>query len=490
MTFDNLGLSSNILRAVASEGYKTPTDVQAQTIPVILKGNDVLAGAQTGTGKTAAFTLPMLELLKVKGQTTHKAKESKDTRDDKEPHKGKRANKPILKGLVLTPTRELAEQVEKSIRTYGKYIGVKSAAIYGGVHIGSQQRILRSGVDIVVATPGRLLDHVKQRSINLGSIEMFVLDEADRMLDMGFVEDINKITRLIPKKHQTLFFSATFSDDIKKLANTLLHEPENIEIAKHNTTNENVTQIVHPVSRSKKTKLLIDMIKQGNWKQTLIFTRTKKGADELSGRLKDAGIQAGAIHGDKPQMIRAKTLKSFKNNTIKILVATDVASRGIDIDRLSHVINYEIPTYAEDYVHRIGRTGRGGNKGEAISLVSQDEVKFLEAIEKLIKKSIDKVAVAGYEYELDMRDYADKEERPKRDNNRRRGNSRGRGRGGSGNRRGGSGGNRGNSEGRRDGSGNRRNNSSGGGNRGNSGSGNKRGSNGENRTRRNTNDNN
>jgi ATP-dependent RNA helicase RhlE len=437
MTFDKLGLSSNILRAVTSEGYKTPTDVQAKTIPVILSGKDVLAGAQTGTGKTAAFTLPMLEMLKVKGATQHKSEEKPPRNGDKT--KGKRRpNKPIVKGLVLAPTRELAEQVEKSIRTYGKYIGVKSIAVYGGVNIGAQQRVLRNGVDIVVATPGRLLDHVKQRSINLSQVEMFVLDEADRMLDMGFVEDINKITRILPKKHQTLFFSATFSNDIKKLAATLLNEPENIEIEKHNTTNENVRQVVHPVARNKKTRLLVDMIKQGNWKQTLIFTRTKKGADELSARLKEAGIQSGAIHGDKPQMIRTKTLNAFRNNTIKILVATDVASRGIDIDRLSHVINYEVPSYAEDYVHRIGRTGRGGNKGDAISLVSQDEVKFLEAIEKLIKKSIDKEVVEGYEYELDMRAYSDKKDEKRGNGNRRnsrfrgrRNNSRGGNRGGS-----------------------------------------------------------
>jgi ATP-dependent RNA helicase RhlE len=401
MTFDKLNLSKNILKAVASEGYTTPTDVQAQSIPVILEGNDVLAGAQTGTGKTAAFTLPMLELLKASRKET---------------------KKPKIKGLILTPTRELAEQVEKSIRTYGKFIGVKSMAVYGGVNIGMQQRILRGGIDILVATPGRLLDHVKQRSISLSDIEIFVLDEADRMLDMGFVEDIDRITSLIPDDHQTLFFSATFSSEIKRLASSLLKEPVNIEIEKHNTTNTNVRQVVYPVSRGRKVNLLVDLLEQNDWKQVLVFTKTKRGADELSARLKDIGVFTAAIHGDKPQQIRTKTLRSFKNGNIRVLVATDVASRGIDINKLPCVINFELPSYSEDYVHRIGRTGRGGNSGVAISLVSNDEVNFLESIEKLIKNSLEKEQIEGYEYELRMREYTDKSNNVESDN--RRGNNR------------------------------------------------------------------
>jgi len=376
MSFDQLGLSAELLRAVREEGYETPTPVQAQSIPVILEGHDVLAGAQTGTGKTAGFTLPMLQLM----QQTHPERHGR---------------RPI-RALILTPTRELAAQVSESITTYGKFLKLRSTVVFGGVGINPQIDRLNRGVDILVATPGRLLDLVNQRKCDLSQIEFFVLDEADRMLDMGFIHDIRKVLKLLPKQRQNLLFSATFSNEIKQLASGFLRSPVYVEVARNETTHQ-VTQVVHPVSKSKKRALLSHMIKQGDWQQVLVFTKTKHGANRLTTQLESDGIQAAAIHGNKSQTARTKALAGFKSGSIRVLVATDIAARGLDIDQLPHVINYELPNVAEDYVHRIGRTGRAGNTGEAMSLVSADENKLLNGIERLIRKSIPKVVVEGFE---------------------------------------------------------------------------------------------
>ncbi len=367
MSFNTLGLSKPILRAVAEEGYTTPTPIQQQAIPVILEGKDILAGAQTGTGKTAGFTLPLLERL---GRS-----------------------KPLGKHprvLILAPTRELAAQVGESVATYGKYLPYTSAIIFGGVNLRPQVTALRKGVDIIIATPGRLLDHVNQKNIDLSKIECLVLDEADRMLDMGFIHDIKKVLALLPKTRQNLLFSATFSDEIKRLADGLLKSPVLIEVARRNTTAEQVTQIVHPVDRERKRELLSHLITTQEWKQVLVFTRTKHGANRLSGQLEKDGITAAAIHGNKSQSARTKALSAFKEGNVRVLVATDIAARGIDIDLLSHVVNFELPNVAEDYVHRIGRTGRAGNTGAAISLVCVDEHELLRNIERLIKRDIPK----------------------------------------------------------------------------------------------------
>lgn len=376
MLFNELKLSKEILKAVADEGYETPTPVQAQAIPVILEGRDVLAGAQTGTGKTAGFTLPMLEIL------------------------SKRVNpktKRAVKALILTPTRELAAQVGESVQTYGKYLPLKSAIIFGGVGIHPQIASLKSGVDILIATPGRLLDHVGQRTVDLSGVEIFVLDEADRMLDMGFINDIKKIIALLPKKRQNLLFSATYSDEIKTLANSLLKSPAEIEVARRNTASELVAQSVYLVDCKRKSALLRHLIEKNNWEQVLVFTRTKHGANKLTEYLQKCDITSAAIHGNKSQGARTKALDDFKQGAIKILVATDIAARGIDIDALPHVVNFELPNIAEDYVHRIGRTGRAGSEGEAVSLVCIDEAEYLKGIEKLIKKEIDKRTVEGFE---------------------------------------------------------------------------------------------
>jgi ATP-dependent RNA helicase RhlE len=370
MTFNDLGLNKLLLKAIKDQGYDKPTPIQAQAIPVILKKKDILAGAQTGTGKTAGFTLPMLELLlRSKHQT-------------KQHH---------VKALILTPTRELALQVEESVAIYGKHTSYKSCVIFGGVKINPQIVALRKGIDIVVATPGRLLDHISQKTINLSHVDFLILDEADRMLDMGFVNDIKKVIAVLPKERQTLLFSATYSDSIKKLSNNFLKSPTLIEVARANTSSETVKQAIYHVDKTRKRELLTHLINEENWKQVLVFTRTKHGANRLTGQLETDGITAAAIHGNKSQNARIKALEDFKKGKIRVLVATDIAARGIDIDQLPHVVNYELPNVSEDYVHRIGRTGRAGNNGEAISLVCVDEDEFLRGIEKLIKKDIPKV---------------------------------------------------------------------------------------------------
>ncbi len=376
MTFDELGLSAELLRAVREEGYTTPTPVQEKSIPVVLEGHDILAGAQTGTGKTAGFTLPMLQLM----QKTHP----------------ERHNRRPIRALVLTPTRELAAQVSESIATYGKHLSLRSTVVFGGVGINPQIQKLQRGVDILVATPGRLLDLIGQGKCDLGHVEFFVLDEADRMLDMGFIHDIRKVLKMLPRQRQNLLFSATFSPEIKQLASGFLRSPVYVEVARNETAHQ-VTQVVHPVSKTKKRALLSHLIKEGAWKQVLVFTKTKHGANKLTTQLESDGIQAAAIHGNKSQTARTKALAAFKAGNIRVLVATDIAARGLDIDQLPHVVNFELPNVAEDYVHRIGRTGRAGNSGESLSLVSIDENKLLFAIEKLIKKAIPKVVVEGFE---------------------------------------------------------------------------------------------
>ena len=375
MSFLNLGLCPQILRAVEEEGYTTPTPIQAKAIPVILSKKDVLAAAQTGTGKTAGFTLPLLELL------------NKNYSKDR---------KSSVKALILTPTRELATQVGESVEVYGKYLPFKSAVIFGGVGINPQKAILKKGVDIITATPGRLLDLVSQDCLDLSKVEFLVLDEADRMLDMGFIHDIKKILSILPKQRQNLLFSATFSPEIKKLADGLLKTPVLIEVSKANSTSHKVEQTVHHVDKERKKELLINLLNKNSWKQVLVFTRTKHGANKLSEALIKDKITSAAIHGNKSQGARTKALDDFKLGTVRVLVATDIAARGIDIDQLPHVINFELPNVPEDYVHRIGRTGRAGNSGDAISLVCIDEHDYLLAIEKLIKQKINKIAIEGF----------------------------------------------------------------------------------------------
>jgi len=370
MTFNDLGLNKLLLKAIQEQGYDTPTPIQEKAIPVILQRKDILAGAQTGTGKTAGFTLPMLELLL-------RAK----------PEKGNRK----VKALVLTPTRELASQVAESIGLYAKHTPFKTSVIFGGVKINPQIVALRKGIDIVVATPGRLLDHISQRTIDLSGVDFLILDEADRMLDMGFVNDIKKVIAVLPKERQTLLFSATYSDAIKKLSASFLKSPSLIEVARTNASSEIVKQAIYHVDKTRKRELLTHLIKEGDWQQVLVFTRTKHGANRLCGQLETDGITSAAIHGNKSQNARTKALADFKVGKTRVLVATDIAARGIDIDQLPHVVNYELPNVSEDYVHRIGRTGRAGNKGEAISLVCVDEDEFLAGIEKLISKDIPKV---------------------------------------------------------------------------------------------------
>ncbi len=374
MSFSKLGLCQELLKAVEEQGYTTATPIQEKAIPLILQKKDILAGAQTGTGKTAGFTLPLLELLRQK----------------------KSKGKTKVRALVLTPTRELAAQVGESISLYGKYLPFKSTVIFGGVGINPQKATLRKGVDIVTATPGRLLDLLSQNCIDLTSLEFLILDEADRMLDMGFINDIKKILKILPRDKQTLFFSATFSNDIKKLADGLLNDPALIEVAKSNSSNEAITQIVHYVDKDTKKKLLTHLIHEGKWEQVLVFTKTKHGANKLSEHLNKNFITSSAIHGNKSQGARTKALADFKARNVKVLVATDIAARGIDIDLLPHVVNFELPNVSEDYVHRIGRTGRAGNDGVALSLVCGEEVEFLEDIEKLIKKQIEVVEIDGF----------------------------------------------------------------------------------------------
>ncbi|MDY7548160.1 DEAD/DEAH box helicase [Glaciimonas sp. Gout2] len=378
MLFSELGLSDAIVRAVTEHGYTTPTPIQAQAIPAVLAGGDLLAGAQTGTGKTAGFTLPVLHRLATS------------------PTNPTGSHRPI-RALILTPTRELAAQVEESVRLYGKYLPLTSAVIFGGVGINPQIKILKHGVDILVCTPGRLLDHMQQGTVNLTHVEILILDEADRMLDMGFIRDIKKILAVLPKKRQNLLFSATFSDDIKILADNLLNSPAMIEVARRNSTVEVIQQKIHPVDRDKKHPLLAHLIKAHSWRQVLVFTRTKHGANKLVEQLGKDGISGMAIHGNKSQSARTKALAEFKDGSLQVLVATDIAARGIDIDQLPHVVNYDLPNVPEDYVHRIGRTGRAGATGEAVSLVCVDEHQMLKDIEKLIKRELPKEIIAGFE---------------------------------------------------------------------------------------------
>ncbi|RRQ20773.1 DEAD/DEAH box helicase [Thiohalobacter thiocyanaticus] len=377
MSFENLGLRAELMRAVSAEGYTCPTPIQNQAVPVILAGRDVLAGAQTGTGKTAAFTLPMLQLLSDR------------------PRRGR-----APRALVLTPTRELAAQVGESVATYGSHLPLRSTIVFGGVGINPQKDALRSGVDILIATPGRLLDHAGQGTVDLSAVEILVLDEADRMLDMGFIHDIRKVLKLLPARRQNLLFSATYSNDIKSLADKLLHEPALIEVARRNTAAENVSQHVYRVEKEAKRDLLIHLIDAGQWYQVLVFNRTKHGSNRLAEQLNRAGIEAAAIHGNKSQGARTRALAGFKDGSVRVLVATDIAARGLDIDRLPHVVNYELPNVPEDYVHRIGRTGRAGEAGAALSLVSDDELKLLKDIQRVLKKDIPVMPVPAFEPRL------------------------------------------------------------------------------------------
>ena len=409
MSFTTLGLCEPILKAIEEQGYTTPTPVQKQAIPIILEKRDILAGAQTGTGKTAGFTLPLLELL------THRKSQNK---------------KHQISALILTPTRELAAQVGESVEMYGKYLPFKSTVIFGGVGINPQKSILRKGVDIVIATPGRLLDLISQDALDISVVHTLVLDEADRMLDMGFIHDIKKILAMLPQKRQNLLFSATFSAEIKRLADGLLNNPALIEVARRNTTSEQVSQLVYPVDSGRKRELLTHLILENNWKQVLVFTRTKHGANRLTKQLESDGISAAAIHGNKSQGARTKALADFKDGSVRVLVATDIAARGIDIDQLPHVVNFELPNISEDYVHRIGRTGRAGNVGEAVSLVCVDELQYLKDIEKLTKQDIKKIIIEGFEVDPSI------EAKPLSNRGQKRagggGNSKGRGRGPSG----------------------------------------------------------
>ena len=375
MSFKSLGLSEPILRAVSKKGYEHPSPIQVKAIPPILQGKDILASAQTGTGKTAGFTLPLLHLL------------SENPKEKYRP----------IRALVLTPTRELAAQVYANVKEYSEFLNIKSAVIFGGVNQKPQAAAIRQGIDVLVATPGRLLDLETQGLLSLKRVEIFVLDEADRMLDMGFLRDIERIMKLIPAKRQNLMFSATFSKDIKKLAYTILHNPVQVEATPENTAVEIIEQKVYRVAKGKKTDLIIKLIADGNWKQVLVFTRTKHGANKLCKNMISAGITAAAIHGNKSQGARTKALAGFKNSSVRVLVATDIAARGLDIPLLPHVINFELPNISEDYVHRIGRTGRAGASGEAISLVSADETTFLRDIEKLIDMKIEVEILEGFE---------------------------------------------------------------------------------------------
>lgn len=375
MSFDALGLSAPILKAVAEKGYDTPSPIQQQAIPAVLAGKDVMAAAQTGTGKTAGFTLPLLENLL----------------------KGERAKTNQVRVLVLTPTRELAAQVQESVATYGRHLPLRSAVVFGGVKINPQMMKLRQGVDVLVATPGRLLDLYSQNAVKFKQLEVLVLDEADRMLDMGFMPDIRKILALLPTQRQNLMFSATFSDDIRKLAKGLVNNPVEISVSPANTTVDSVEQWIHPVDKQQKTPLLIHLINENQWPQVLVFSRTKHGANKITKQLDKVGLKSAAIHGNKSQGARTRALADFKSGKIQVLVATDIAARGLDIDQLPHVVNYDLPNVPEDYVHRIGRTGRAGATGQAVSLVSADEFKQLSDIERLIQQLLTRKELEGFE---------------------------------------------------------------------------------------------
>ena len=420
MLFNELGLRAELLDAVAANGYTQPSPIQSKAIPPILEGRDLLGGAQTGTGKTAAFTLPLLQLL-----AERRSVPSNPSRN------GKR-RRHLPRALVITPTRELAAQIGESVVTYGTGLELSSTVIFGGVGINPQISRLRRGVDILIATPGRLLDHAGQGTVDLSQIEILVLDEADRMLDMGFIHDIRKILKLLPGRRQNLLFSATYSEEIKKLSEGILHEPVFVEVARRNTAAEKVAQLVHPVAKAEKRSLLSYLIREGGWNQVLVFNRTKHGANRLAKQLDSDGISATAIHGNKSQGARTKALADFKSGRVRVLVATDVASRGIDINRLPHVVNFDLPHVPEDYVHRIGRTGRAGEEGAAHSLVSADERGLLRDIERLLKRSIPVEEIEGFEMnETDVKEAAKKNSRG---GGRRSGSGgfsgRGRGRGG------------------------------------------------------------
>ena len=392
MTFTSLGLSKALVKAVTEKGYETPSPIQEKAIPVILEGKDVLASAQTGTGKTAGFTLPILQNISEKKNPKYRP----------------------IKALVLTPTRELAAQVYDNVREYSTHLNIKSTAIFGGVKTSAQIATLKNGIDVLVATPGRLIDLHEQNQLSLKRVDVLVLDEADRMLDMGFLRDIKKIISFLPQKRQNLLFSATFSKEIKKLAEGILHNPVLVEAAPENTTAEKVNQKLYKVPKSKKTELVGQLISKGNWSQVLIFTRTKHGANRLTEKLVKRGISAAAIHGNKSQGARTKALKGFKDNSIRVLVATDIAARGLDIPLLPHVINFELPNVPEDYVHRIGRTGRAGASGEAISLVSQEEETYLKSIEKLLGQKIIISELDGFDLSTIKNEVTTERSKPKR----------------------------------------------------------------------------
>jgi ATP-dependent RNA helicase RhlE len=379
LAFTDLGLSPDLLKTVEEEGYTEPTPVQERAIPIVLQGRDILAAAQTGTGKTAAFTLPILDRLRPHANTSFSP-----------------ARHPV-RCLVLTPTRELAVQVADSVKTYGRYVPLRSAVVYGGVPLDPQIKELRTGIEILVATPGRLLDLVGQRAANLGQVEILVLDEGDRMLDMGFMPDIRRILDLLTSRKQTLLFSATFSDDIKRLAGSILDNPETVEVARHGTAAETVRQLIYPVDRDRKEELLAHLIIEGDWHQVLVFTRTKLAASRLASWLDRHGVAATAIHSDRAQSDRTKALEAFKNGEIRCLVATDVAARGLDIDALPHVVNFELPWNPEDYVHRVGRTGRAGATGDAVSLVTIDEADLLRGVQRLLQTAIPWEVASGFE---------------------------------------------------------------------------------------------
>ena len=374
MYFADLGLCPNILKAVSEKGYTSPSPIQAKAIPAVLEGRDVMAAAQTGTGKTAGFTLPILEIL----------------------NNGNHAKANQVRALVLTPTRELAAQVGESVTTYGKHLPLRSTIVFGGVKINPQMMALRKGVDVLVATPGRLLDLYQQNAIRFNQVEILILDEADRMLDMGFINDIRKILALLPKKRQNLMFSATFSDDIRKLAKSIVNNPVEISVSPENTTAKTVEQWINPVDKAKKSELLIHLIKENQWEQVLVFSRTKHGANKLTKQLIASKITAAAIHGNKSQGARTKALADFKKGAVRVLVATDIAARGLDIDQLPQVVNFDLPNVPEDYVHRIGRTGRAGASGHAVSLVSADEFKQLVDIERLIQQLLERKVIDGF----------------------------------------------------------------------------------------------
>ncbi|MGB3788338.1 MAG: DEAD/DEAH box helicase [Phormidesmis sp.] len=413
MSFESLGLRAEILRAIADQGYTDPTPIQSKSIPLVIAGHDVMASAQTGTGKTAGFTLPLLQRLCQDLPTQDlPAVDSQPDSQRTNPQRKDSSAKPVLRkqkgaaprggyrpirALIVTPTRELAAQVSENVSAYGKYLPIRSTVVFGGVKINPQISKLRQGVDILIATPGRLLDHVNQRTVDLSQVEVLILDEADRMLDMGFIHDIRKILTLVSDDRQTLLFSATFSTQIKKLADSFLRSPKLIEVARQNAAADTVDQVVYPVDRIHKSDLLSFIIGSRNWQQVLVFTRTKHGANRLTKHLQKDGLTAAAIHGNKSQGARTRALASFKAGDVRVLVATDIAARGLDIDLLPHVVNFELPNVAEDYVHRIGRTGRAGNEGQAVSLVCVDEKDLLRDIERLLKKDIFKEIIPGYE---------------------------------------------------------------------------------------------